>query len=267
MRNCFVLGSGRSGTSMVAGAIAGAGYFVGDDLIGARPANPKGFFEDREINRINEDLLDPVVKGRPSGATARLFRHRTRYGQRWLAAVPLSAGPALDAGGTDAIRARIGPIVSNQPFCFKDPRFSYTLGVWQVELAEPAAQVCVFREPGRTAESVVREIGEARYLRDLRLDRRRILEMWTLAYRHVIDRHRDRGPTLFVHYDQIVEGSALDRLDELLGTTVDRSFADAAVGRSTAPAASEGSDGVPAAAARTYAELCALAGYEAAGGR
>ena len=32
MRSCFVLGAGRSGTSMVAGSVAGAGYHVGDEL-------------------------------------------------------------------------------------------------------------------------------------------------------------------------------------------------------------------------------------------
>lgn len=256
MRNCFVLGAGRSGTSMVTGAIAGAGYFVGDDLIGARPANPKGFFEDREVNRINEDLLDPVVAARPTGPTARFFRHRTRYGQRWLAPVPV--GTTITA--SPEVRARIEAITSTQPFCFKDPRFSYTVGAWQDALAEPAAQVCVFREPATTATSVRREIGEARYLRDLRIDERRILTVWTLMYRHVLDRHRQRGDWVFLHYDQVVDGSGLGRLDDLLGVAVDRSFADAAVGR-TPTAGDVDAPSLPTDAARTYAELCALAGW------
>jgi hypothetical protein len=54
MRDCIVLGSGRSGTSMVAGALAKAGYFMGDRLYPARDANPLGFFEAPEINSINE---------------------------------------------------------------------------------------------------------------------------------------------------------------------------------------------------------------------
>ena len=252
MQNCFVLGAGRSGTSMVTGAIAAAGYHVGDDLIGARPANPKGFFEDREVNAINEDLLDPVVRPRPAGQLARLFRHRTRHGQRWLAPVPLDA--RIDA--SDDLRRRILAVESRRPFCFKDPRFSYTLGVWQDCLDEPAAQVCVFREPGRTADSVLREIGEAHYLRDLRIDRRGVLQVWTLMYRHILERHRRRGPWLFLHYDQVVDGSGLDRLDALLGVEVDRSFADVTLARS---ASSAGADGVPAETARVYAALCALA--------
>ena len=254
MQNCFVLGAGRSGTSMVTGAIAGAGYHVGDDLIGARPANPKGFFEDREVNRINEDLLDPVVKARPSGRAARLFRHRTRHGQRWLAPVPVDVATTP----TDALRERIRAIEATQPFCFKDPRFSYTLDVWQGLLDEPAAQVCIFRQPGRTAASVLREVGEARYLRDLRIDRKGVLTVWTLMYRHVLERHRDRAPTLFLHYDQVLDGSGLDRLDAFLGVDVDRSFADAAVGRASV---ADELEAVPDDAARVYAELCALAAH------
>lgn len=258
MENCFVLGAGRSGTSMVAGAIAGAGYFVGDDLIGAREANPKGFYEDREVNAINEDLLDRVVAARPRGRAARLFRHRTRYGQRWLA--PVAIDTDLRAAATPAIQDRIRAMTDRQPFCFKDPRFSYTLGVWQDALDAPAAQVCVFREPGRTAESVLREIGEARYLRDLRIDRRRVLDVWTLMYRHILDRHRTRGAWRFVHYDQVIDGTALDLIDELLGARIDRSFADATIGRS--PTVAAGDDGpIGAETARTYAELCALAGH------
>jgi len=44
MKNCIILGSGRSGTSMVAGTLAKSGYFMGDNLYPARESNPKGFF-------------------------------------------------------------------------------------------------------------------------------------------------------------------------------------------------------------------------------
>ena len=46
---------------MVAGSLAKAGYFMGSSLIPARSANPKGFFEDVEVNMINESLLAPLV--------------------------------------------------------------------------------------------------------------------------------------------------------------------------------------------------------------
>ena len=50
VKNCLILGSGRSGTSMIAGILHKAGYFMGDNLYPPRSANPKGFFENWEIN-------------------------------------------------------------------------------------------------------------------------------------------------------------------------------------------------------------------------
>jgi hypothetical protein len=46
-RNCLILGSGRSGTSLAAGILAQAGYFMGDELWPVNIGNPKGQFEDR----------------------------------------------------------------------------------------------------------------------------------------------------------------------------------------------------------------------------
>ena len=53
IRDGLILGSGRSGTSMLAGTLSAAGYYIGDCLIEANEANPKGFFEDYEVNAIN----------------------------------------------------------------------------------------------------------------------------------------------------------------------------------------------------------------------
>ena len=65
MKNVIILGSGRSGTSMVAGTLAKAGYYMGEQLLPANKANPKGFFEDIEVNAINEDILSSVAPRRP----------------------------------------------------------------------------------------------------------------------------------------------------------------------------------------------------------
>jgi hypothetical protein len=52
MYNLIVLGSGRSGTSMATGLFSQAGYFMGDNLYKPTVANPKGFFENEDINSI-----------------------------------------------------------------------------------------------------------------------------------------------------------------------------------------------------------------------
>ncbi len=63
--NCLILGSGRSGASMVAGSLSQSGYFMGDNQFGSKQGNPKGLFEDEEIDGINEALLSQVVPKRP----------------------------------------------------------------------------------------------------------------------------------------------------------------------------------------------------------
>src|SRR5438067_12472105 len=89
MRDCLVLGSGRSGTSLVAGVLHQSGYFTGHDLLPASPTNPRGFFEDREVNAINEALLERVLPGPPLARVRHpFFPDRPRFGQRWLAALP-----------------------------------------------------------------------------------------------------------------------------------------------------------------------------------
>jgi hypothetical protein len=251
MRSCVVLGSGRSGTSMVAGTLHPAGYFMGDDLLAPTSANPRGFFEDRAINELNEDLLVQVAPVRPTGRRGRLYRTRLPYGDRWLADVHvparLHASPELTSRMRDLTRLR--------PFCFKDPRFCYTLDAWRPTFQE-AVFLCVFRQPGVTAASMITSIRERGYLQDLRLSRRRALRIWTSMYAHVLDRHRHRGEWLFVHYDQFLDGSAIPRVEALLETEIDRGFVDRQLKRSTA------SQGVPRRTLDSYRHLCALAGYD-----
>ena len=51
-RNCIVLGSARSGTSMVMGVISKSRFFMGDYVYPPNEGNVKGIFEDKEINGI-----------------------------------------------------------------------------------------------------------------------------------------------------------------------------------------------------------------------
>ena len=164
MRNCLVLGSGRSGTSLLAGSLARAGYHVGHDLIPARDANPTGFFEDREVNDLNEVLLAQVTPARPPGAPPpetdddALWGANTLWGWRWLAPVPLGTVIPRPPG----IDERMAAALADRPFALKDPRFCVTLDAWRPALPADTAFLCVFREPARTARSIVRIGAEGR---------------------------------------------------------------------------------------------------------
>jgi len=242
MRNCLVLGSGRSGTSMVTGTLAQAGYAMGDQLYRPRTANPKGFFEDPEINGINEALLAGAVP-----ASSGLGEN-----QRWLAALPVDT--EIRAAG--ALEARIRRATARRPYCYKDPRFAFTLPAWRPFL-EDFGLVCVFRHPLATAGSMVKEVGTAAYLRGVPFDLGRALELWAAIYRSVLRRHARRDSWLFLHYDQALTPEGVGRLGRFLDAPVDADFPDALMRRSTP----EGE--LPAEVSELYAELCERAGFAA----
>lgn len=234
----------------MAGVLAGAGYYLGSELWPARDANPKGFFEDVEINAINEDLIRTVTPQRPRRPLDRLFRRRPVQWQRWLAHVPVGANILPN----DDIGNRIESEVAKSPFCFKDPRFCYTLPVWRPYLGD-AAFLCVFRSPSDTVASILRDCREAPYLANLRISRERVLQVWTTMYRHVLDLHEQAGDWLFLHYDQVLDGSAAPRVESLLGVAADWTFPEASLRRSRS------SEPVDERSRRVYLELCRRAQY------
>ncbi len=232
---------------------------MGSRLLPPNPANPKGYFEDAEVNAINEELLAPFCAWRPPGLLGRVppYCTRPRHGERWLARVPVE----VTLPPVDHLLPRMAAQLTAGPYCLKDPRFCYTLPAWRPLLDDPVF-LCVFRHPAQTANSMLKVVRNGRVVPDLWMGRRRSLEVWTLMYSHVLARHRHHGEWHFVHFDQVMDGTALPLLERVLGVTVDRSFPEPLLRRSTV----EGPVGPQAE--KLYRELCRLAGADpAAGGR
>jgi len=248
LKNVIVTGCGRSGTSLLAGTLAGAGYYIGTDYIPARDSNPKGFFEGREINEINERIL-----ALRDGASPSARRRPEVHGERWLARVPLTAVIQGDA----AIDARIGALVARPPFCFKDPRFCYTLPVWRPHL-DPRTTVflCIFRHPAATVASIAKECRTQPYLKNVELSTAQAYELWRLMYRHILERHTQHGDWLFLHFDQMLDPAVQPRLEAFTGARIDMDFPDAALHRSRAEAPADSET------MAIYAALCRLARYD-----
>ena len=245
MRNLIILGSGRSGTSLAAGCFAKSGYFMGANLYEPRESNPKGFFESPEVNLINELILDTIPPER--------FTFRPVLHNRWTAAVvsPISFPPIGQP------IEQIRQVVSREPYCFKDPRFSYTLPVWRPYLTR-AAFLCVFRDPADTALSMVKEVDSTRalfgtpvWMTDLQA-----LETWKAIYTSILMMDRTCDEWLFVHYDQILDGSALEAMEAFSQARVDRCFPEARFNRSVSASRPEYAE-----IRSLYTELCRLAGY------
>jgi predicted glycoside hydrolase/deacetylase ChbG (UPF0249 family) len=254
-RSCFILGSGRSGTSMLAGTLHASGYFMGDRLISGDAANPKGYFEDREFESINEALLKQVTPPRPgaeAGESCGDEGIQPTYGWRWLARIP--AGTSIDS--PPCLVERMSARLERSPFAFKDPRLCYTLPTWR-PFARGAATLCIFREPGRTAESIVafcRNASDPESI-DPAMDFDKAIFLWVTMYRNVVDALRADGEWLFLHYDQLLDGTAVPSIERILQTRLQAGFPDLRLKRS-------GDNGrVGGEAEQIYRRLCELAGY------
>lgn len=249
-RSVFITGAGRSGTSMIAGLFAPCGYFQGDRLYEPRDANPKGFFEDPEINEINEAILVQSFDGRRDLRPPRRTR-RLRPGQLWLAELrsPLASTSSLP------VASRILALSQRTPFALKDPRFSYTLSSWSIA-APRAAVICVFRHPAVTMASTLTECSTNPYLSDVRMSARRAEQIWHAMYRAtLIQFEQSRADWHFVHYDQVLSGTATKTLSDFVGVRLDAGFPEQRLKRS-APKSK-----VSPATLELYEHLCDLASH------
>jgi GT2 family glycosyltransferase/glycosyltransferase involved in cell wall biosynthesis len=125
----------RSGTSMVAGALAGQGFAVGHDseLMPGQADNPRGFFERRDVVALNDRILADA-------------------GMSWSAPGAQPFEPSVGyREEMDAILAGLGP----GPLLLKDPRFALTWPCWR-EALENSLLVFVYRSPLPVASSLQR---------------------------------------------------------------------------------------------------------------
>ena len=94
------------------------------------------------------------------------------------------------------------------------------------------------------------------HLRDIQMDVAGAFKVWESMYSHVLDIHYPQGGDwLFVHYDQLLEGTAFPVLETKLGIRLDREFADRRLKRSKAAVEA------PSRALTIYQRLCSLAEY------
>lgn len=260
-RRLFLLGAGRSGTSLLAGLFRRSGLFMGESTYKLRPSNPHGLFEDREVNAINEALLASLLPAPPLRSADGLEDGQDvpGEGQRWLARLPLEAKVEANS----ELEQRILSLYARGSSCFKDPRFCYTLAVWRkllpAEDEEHTAFLCVFRDPAVVLASVLEEVHSALYLGGLAISVDQVLACWRWQYRHVLENHARSGRWLFVAYEQLLEPSGLDRIEAFTGHRLDRSLPEPSLNRSRPQRA------VPGPVGDLYRELCRRAGVRSQG--
>lgn len=251
---------------MVAGSLADAGYYQGDNYIRPNSSNPKGFFEGREINSINERILETIIPTRPSAVgrigqllpiVSPLLRNEQPcrgMGQLWLATMPIDT--KVGQSIKPEIAAAIALQTSKKPFCLKDPRFCYTLPAWIPSFdLDRTIFLCVFRHPGQVVESIIAECRRRRYLNTLAISRPTAAKIWLSMYEHVLVNQRIGGQWQFLHYEQMFDAEFVGMLSGMIDAPVSTCFADRRLQRSR-----EGSE-VGVRAMVMYEKLCELASF------
>lgn len=244
-RHVIILGSGRSGTSMLASMFAQAGYFFGDRLHPPAESNPFGYYESRDVNSINTRLLrqrlprdaaglEDVAEElrRTLGPDLHAVHAREQASWLWLPASPdpqtkIEAGPLLQ------------PVLNHfarGPVCLKDPRFSHTYQDWLAHLPDATRFVVTFRDPSRTVDSIVRDARRT-YAPPLPVSESWALAQWIVLYQRLLRRVPADDPRwLFVHDDDVVSAEAVPALEAHTGASLDLSAIKAGVRRSQAGA-------------------------------
>jgi hypothetical protein len=194
-----ILGMHRSGTSAVAGFLAKAGFFAGEesDLLAAAEDNPRGFFEREDVNALNDSFLAQAdgAWDRPPGREP-ILSHVVE----WQPEV-------------DAMLANLAAQASGRPLVLKDPRISLLLPAWLPVLDRGRfAVIIVDRSPMDVALSMRKRDGRPLYV---------ALAIWQLYCTELLQ-GLDGRRVLLVRYEDFVQDPGrsgprlLEQLSEVL---------------------------------------------------
>lgn len=203
-----VVGMHRSGTSLVGGLLHNSGISMGIAFRKALPENARGFFEDEDFRRLNDEVLEHGnhrVKAWCLNFAGLAFRRHH-----------VEAGTALVLR-RQASLARWG---------WKDPRTCLTLGFWlevldRASLLGDLRLVLVDRDERAVAESLLRRGNVP--------DRKSGVE-WARMYRRSVETAMDAAPAVLrtarISYEGLLYGKDVDALERFCDVSLDRDFVD-----------------------------------------
>ena len=175
----------RSGTSAVAGLLHALGLDPGpvDTLINADEFNQDGYWEQRPVVQLNDDLL------------------RARRG--FASAPPRRERHPAPAAASQQISALLSGF--ERPWFVKDPRICLLLEAWQVAAGADAFAVVVSRDPRHVATSLSRRNGYGPEMG---------VALWE-RYTHDLLAALSGRSCLFIRYEQLL--AAAERVVHELG--------------------------------------------------
>lgn len=219
--NCLILGAGRSGTSLTGLLLERAGYHAYMKSFPPDDGNPLGYFEDLEVIQVNDAILAPFYRSRWGRLRRTVGRKPNIVGTgAWL----LDLDPSL----LNSVRLRsdhadkFKELFARTPFAYKDPRFSFTMGVLAPIIPKNTVYLCVFRHPLQVVESTKNHALRSRIM----VDDEYGFALWEAHYECLLQHYRQiGGQWLFVSYEKLMNGEAFPRIEEFLGVRLERGLA------------------------------------------
>ena len=127
--NVIILTGGLTGSSVLAGVLAAAGYWSGEDTFKKRDYNT---YENAELIRLNRQLMKRVAVGED---------YTTRFVPEAIGRIAALA----DQEDVSEYRALIERCESHAPWMWKDPRLWLTIGFWSRLLPWSRIRVLLLR--------------------------------------------------------------------------------------------------------------------------
>ena len=194
-----VLGMHRCGTSVLARALIALGVDFGGSFVDAEPDNPKGFFEDKDINSLNVSLL------------------RAMSCQWYTLLLPAHGLTATDTQFGEQARALLkSKFAERRLWGLKEPRITRLLPFWKAAIADINAKACYVlanRNPLSVADSLANrdDIPQAH-----------ALALWALHQIDGLAAIIENGG-IVVDYDLMMNQPAteMSRLAQFLGQSID----------------------------------------------
>lgn len=170
----------RSGTSLLASLLAGAGLHMGDDLLGAGKGNPEGHFEDKEFYRLHLRMLAG------NGLSADGFTSAESIG------VP----PPCHEDASELVERRRA---AGRPWGWKEPRTILFLDFW-ADLLPESRWLFVVRPPWEVVDSLYRR-GDTAFLANPRF----AADVWVAYNRRILKFVRSMpARAAVVHTEQVI---------------------------------------------------------------
>ncbi len=111
----------------------------------------------------------------------------TPNGQRWLGLLEAWVEPLVQDGHAKMIANYLTQCPNDKPFVLKDPRFSYALTAWMLQLSAKI-YICVFRDPLSSANSIVRRCSHFTHFQPMGINILYALQFWECINRRILNK-------------------------------------------------------------------------------